>query len=178
MSFSEVSRLMTEGRAISVVCEAIAGRENPLKAQRFVEGLLVEQPTETVEDLVTWYAMNRISGREIHPTGPLFYEEGADPDRELFLATSDAWVIWATEGPTSRVLPLHSLNTSEEGSSITHHIALTAWAQAVKNLLAGDLAESKRFYRRAIEVGGQFGTETNSVIVWTYAATFFHPSHG
>jgi len=170
-SFREVSRLMTEGRAISVVCEAIEGRENPLKAQKFVESLLRDQPRDTVEDQVTWYAMARIAGREVH-SGPTFDEGDVDHDRELFLATAWAWVMWAAEGPTNKVLPLHKLSLSDEGSSVLHHIALSNWAKAVKSLLAGDRTEAKRFYRRAVEIGGQFGTETNSVIVWTYAATF------
>jgi len=169
--FQEITRLMTEGRAISMVCEAIEGRVNPLKAQKFVESLLLKQPRDTVENQVTWYAMSRIAGREVH-SGPVFNEGDVDLDRELFLATAWAWVVWAAEGPTNKVLSLHKLSLSDEGSSVLHHIALSNWAKAVKSLLAGDQAEAKRFYRRAVEVGGQFGTETNSVIVWTYAATF------
>jgi hypothetical protein len=164
---------MTEGRAISVVCKAMEGRENPLKAQKFVESLLNDQPRDTVEDQVTWYAMLRIAGREIH-TGQIFYEGDVDHDRELFLAAASAWVAWAAEGPSKRTFNLHLLNLSDEGSSVLHHIALSNWARAVKSLLAGDHVEARRFYRRAVEVGGQFGTETNSVIVWTYAATFFN----
>lgn len=172
-SFREVSRLMTEGRAISVVCEAIEGRENPLKAQKFVESLLRDQPQDTVEDQVTRVAMLRIVGLEI-PPGPAFDEGDVDHDRELFLATASAWAAWAAQVPSEVNLYLHRVSLSDEGSSVLHHIALVNWAKAVKVLLAGDRVEAKRFYRRAVEVGSQFGTETNSVIVWTYAATFFN----
>ena len=164
---------MTEGRAVSMVCDAIEGRENPLKVQQFVYGLFRDQATDTAEDQVTWYAMGKIVGEDLPP--PAFTDEDTeDKERVLFLSVAWIWMVWASGAPTKAALKdLDQLDLQEEGSSVLHHIALSNWALAVRSLLKGDMPEAKRLYRRALDVGSQFGTETNAVIVWTYAATFF-----
>jgi hypothetical protein len=158
-----------------MVCEAIEGHENPLRAQQFVQGLFTTQPDETTEDQVTRYAMGKILGEPL-PYPLLPDEDSTDPERSLFLSTSWAWMVWASGSPTNAALvELKRQDLQEEGPSVLHHLALSNWALAVRSLLKGDMTEAKRRYRRALDVGSQFGTETNAVIVWTYAASFFCP---
>lgn len=176
-NFREVSRLMTEGRAVMMACEAIEGRENPLKVQRIVRTLWEDQGAETTEDLLTWYAMARILGESPEPPVDDIDEETSDPERDLFVATAWAWMIWATGGPSKLALDeLERFDLQEQGISVLHQLALANWAYAVRSLLQDDPQEAKRRFRRAVEVGGQFGTPTNPAITWAYAATFFRVS--
>lgn len=174
-SFQEISRLMSEGRAVAMACEAIEGRESPLRVQQFIKGLFRNQPSDTVEDLVTWYAMGKIIQEEL-PAPARIDEDPEDSERALFLAVAWAWMTWVSGGSkTSALAELDRLNFQEESSpNVLHHLALSNWAFAVRALLMGKTKEAKRRYRRALDVGSQFGTESNSVIVWTYAASF-HP---
>lgn len=171
-SFQEIRRLMSEGRAVAMACEAIEGRESPLKVQQFIQGLFRNQPTDTVEDLVTWYAMGKIAQEEL-PAPARIEEEPEDSERVLFLAVAWAWMTWVSGGSKASALAELDRLDQEESPSVLHHLALSNWAFAVRALLMGKTKEAKRRYRRALDVGSQFGTESNPVIVWTYAASFF-----
>jgi hypothetical protein len=158
-----------------MACEAIEGRENPLKVQQFIKGIFRNQPSDTVEDLVTWYAMGKITQEEL-PAPARIDEDPEDSERALFLAVAWAWMIWISGGSKNSALAeLDRLDLQEESPLVLHHLALSNWAFAVRALLKGKTKEAKRRYRRALDVGSQFGTESNSVIVWTYAASFFNP---
>jgi len=174
-SFQEISRLMSESRAVAMVCEAIEGRESPLRVQQFIQGLFRNQPSDTVEDRITWYAMGKILQSEL-PAPDRFDEETEDAERALFLSVAWAWVVWASGGSKDSALAeLDKLRLQEEGPNVLHHLALSNWAFAVRALLTSKTKEAKRRYRRALDVGSQFGTESNPVITWTYAASFFQP---
>lgn len=161
-------RVITEGRAVALCCDAVEGRADPNRAQTLVETLWRDQPTDTVEDRVVWYAMGKVVGALL--PAPSTMEAGRDlDDRGLFLDTAQAWMTWASEGGGHL-----SWSDRKEGASVLQHLSVANWASAVEALLREDLSEAKRYYRRALEVGGQFGTESNSVITWTYAASFFH----
>jgi hypothetical protein len=43
----------------------------------------------------------------------------------------------------------------------------------VDRLRRGDEVEARRFFRRAVTLGGVYGTPSNPLIQWTYAASFF-----
>jgi hypothetical protein len=155
-----------------MACKAIEEKENPLRVQRVVKMLFHDQPTETAEDLLVWYAMGKIVGKEL--PSPEFPTDEDEEDKEhLFSTTSWAWMSWAANGPSNRILErLNRLDLKEGPSSVLHQLALSNWAYAVQALHSNDLVEAKRRYKRSLEIGGQFGTDTNSVILWTYAATF------
>ena len=155
-----------------MACEAIEGRENPLRVQQFVGALLKSQPLETIEDYVTWCAMMRVYWGDV-PTPTHIEDDTENPERALFLVTSWAWMMWASGSAREIALKeLEGVNLLDEGTSVLHHLALTNWAKATIALLKDDHNEAKRRYRRALDVGGRFGTETNTVVVWTYIATF------
>lgn len=165
VDFLELSRLMSESRAVVMACEAIEGRENPLRVKQFIQGLLGDRPP-TTEDQVAWYAMTRIAGGATPPAK--LEGEG------LFEATAWAWMTWVTSGPDQGAIQVLDRATQEaEGPSVLHHLALSNWAKAVRALHLGEMTEAKRLFRRAVDVGGQFGTESNPTVVWSYAATFF-----
>jgi hypothetical protein len=51
-------------------------------------------------------------------------------------------------------------------------MALHFWAEAIERLAEGDVEDARRLWLRAVDFGANFGTETSSVIAWTYAASF------
>lgn len=58
-------------------------------------------------------------------------------------------------------------------SGAIHLLALYFWGEAILQLSSENRKSAHKFYRRALELGSQFGTESHPVISWTYAATFF-----
>jgi hypothetical protein len=66
--------------------------------------------------------------------------------------------------------PCHSLEVIHSTFDV---MALTRWLTAVENLTRGNVETSRRYFRRATVLGGEYGTASNPVIQWTYAASFF-----
>ena len=167
-NFQEIGRLMAEGRAVTMAVASLDGLENPLKVQQLVEALLKEQPQDSPEELVTWVAMRRIAGLEITPWEKPVYGN-------IFCLISWVWVSWAAGIDVGAELKILDFAEAESELGVFETLALRHWAAAILNLIDGNQDEARRFYRRAVEIGGQFGTESNPAVLWTYAATFFDP---
>lgn len=159
---------MTEGRAITMALEAVAGRENPLKVQQVVKSLLKVHPTDTLEDALVFEAMKKIVGE------PLGEPEAPGTD-DAFENLAWAWQSWAIGKDVLYHLTSYDLDASTDQLGVLKGLALASWGKAIENLLRQDQAEAKRHYKRAMDVGGQFGLEINQPILWTYAASFFDP---
>lgn len=169
-----VQRLLTQSEALSTALAYVergTGREGVL---RLVKLALDGGVFLTVEELTTQSAMYRILGQE----GPINhrFDPAVRPyERKLFETIAQAWMIWAAEEPPGEALEaLHQLQEdTPPKKGALHLMALQPWKLAVEALLEEDLAEAKRRFLRSAELGGQFGTETNPVIQWTFVATLF-----
>lgn len=162
------SRFLVEGKAMKSLLSVMEGRGDPEFALQLVETLHRDQPQDTPEDLLTWYAMGKILGEDL-PDPPKF-DLGEDNETTLFQTTAWAWMNWAS-GSDQNDVELDYLKPDME-DGVIHFLALSSWSAAVQNLLNDNWSEARRMYRRAVDVGSQFGTNTSTSILWTYGATF------
>lgn len=128
----------------------------------------------TVEELTIQSAMRLILGRDDEPANHCFYQATKPPMRKFFETIAQAWMVWAEKGPVSQALEaLHQLEDPSTKREALHLMALQPWRLAVMALLKEDPVKARRQFLRATELGGQLGTETNPVVQWSYAASFF-----
>ncbi len=128
---------------------------------------------EPIEERVVFAAHAKILGSTV--TLAKFEPVKKPVDRSLYERTALAWLTWAAGmGPSALLQALPKAN--EFGGAI-HVMALEPWARATKALHEQDFEEARRLFRRSIELGTQYGTETNEVVQWAYVASFFHEPH-
>jgi hypothetical protein len=128
---------------------------------------------ETVEELVVYGAHERILGKKVTP--PKFEPVKKPSDRSLYERIALAWLTWASgHSPT---LLLRTLPKASEYGGAIHVMALEPWAQATKALHERNFEEARRFFRRSIELGTQYSTESLKTVEWAYVASFFHEAH-
>lgn len=124
----------------------------------------------TVEEQIIYGAHARILGRTV--ILPKFEPSKKPADRRMFEVIAKAWLTWATGGDPTPLLNARP-KPSEYGGAI-HMMALEPWAAATKALHERNGEEARRFFRRSVELGSQYDTETNEVVKWAYVASFFH----
>jgi hypothetical protein len=122
----------------------------------------------TVEDLIIDAALRKICGL---PTGeynqtPLEIDEATCD--HAFHEGAAYWMQWACGICLSFDGTAHVSHRSE-----LNRMAVSQWLQAIAHLQAGNPVEGRRFFRRAVTLGGLYGTVSNPTIQWTYAASFF-----
>jgi hypothetical protein len=89
-------------------------------------------------------------------------------DDPAFHEGAARWMQWACgvwisfEGSVQRYQP-----------SALNRMAISQWLHAIDHLQMGNPVEGQRFFRRAVTLGGLYGTVSNPTIQWTYAASFF-----
>lgn len=169
----EVNHITVESRALEAALAVVEGQGNPAQASASIEALLsLWTPDDSPGDYVKLAAFRRIVGDSL--VGPGWLPSSSGPeDQRIFELTAHAWVTWASGGTEPFESQIDSPPSGGEG--LIHRMALGYWAVAVENLTKKDLPEARRLFRRATELGGQFGTETNPVVLWTYAASFWTP---
>lgn len=171
-----VEYILAESRALSAALASIHGAGSQEDASILVASVLdvQKEPSDTSE-LTTRAAMSFILGRQVEP--PNFKPLDKPHDRHVFESVSKGWITWASQGDLDGTLKeLRSLSVRLSGKSYLHLMALNPWKSAVEALLERNPAESWKQFRRASELGAQFGTESNPVIQWTFAASFFFTS--
>jgi hypothetical protein len=168
----QVRRIFDEAAALSAVLQCVEGQGDPAEAISLVEKVAVPKPTDNAGRLVQAamaFVLQKPVSTELAP--------GDGLDESIFEAIGRAWIAWATStGQDQAQKALATIpaprGPQPEGGAL-HLMAMQPWAQAVSALLQDDLAEARRFFRRATELSSQCGTETNSAIQWTYAASYF-----
>jgi hypothetical protein len=125
---------------------------------------------ESVGDTVVKGAQARILGERV--SLPVFEPTKKPADRLAFEVLAKAWLTWAAGGDPKIILKANP-KPSEYGGAI-HLMTLEPWGDAIKSLAENDAGEAQRFFRRSIELGRQCETESNDIIKWAYAASFFH----
>lgn len=139
-------------------------------ALKLVEQWYARGKKTTVAEQVIRAAQAKILGRPILAVS-VKSDAKKSVDVRVFEAFAQAWTLWAAgEDPTSHLSP--SKADDEYGGAI-HLMALEPWGEAIRELHSGSAEEARRLFRRSMELGSQCGTETNNVVQWTYAASFF-----
>ena len=172
-----VRQLIAEAEALSAALAYVEQRGNREEAVRRVEQALRGHEGSDLAAVVVRYAMERILDRE--HDGPPTVETSASPlERHIFETVALAWLRWTT-GQDTKVAQEELRGLQEEDGGFQpqggalHLMSLRPWQFAVQALLAEDPEEARRLFRRSGELGSQCGTETNPVVQWTYAATFW-----
>jgi len=178
MSFPKspaIQRILLRGKSLSAALKFIEG-QGALSRVTIIE--LVERTLESFRprdnaSWVEWVAMGRIVG---HPEHVELQPESTQ-DGQVFTTIGQAWIAWATGvGREEALVALTGIPVPEgpqpEGGAL-HLMALQPWAAAVNALFHDDFDEAQRWFRRATELASQVGSETNTAVQWTYAATYF-----
>ena len=185
----EVQRIIDEMNALNAVLRATTP-ELATEAQEKVRAILAHSPPpSTVPDFVLRTAMSKITNQEAPRETPKL-SENAPWSTRAFELIGLAWLAWShsdnlkaidhivewadgsrhTEqwGPSLGTADMTKVN--QEGAVQAYCVSL--WGTAVAALLAGNMENARRYYRRVYDVGSSFGTESHPIILWTLAATF------
>lgn len=162
----------------SAVAQRIIAESRALRAAMAMTGEAVQlirdvcqEPRDGIEGALTTWAMEKILG-ELRLPESFVFRKG--PGREFFSYVAYAWGCWATgDVANARVWLKMADRLPEASGEALHMMALNPWKSAVEALVEGNQDEAMRLYRRAMEIGSQVGTPTNTAIQWTYAASFF-----
>lgn len=174
-----VSTIIFEMSALNAALSAIDAGLDIEEARTLVRSALKRKSVpETLDEHVVIAAMRRISGEVVVVPSVKIHK---DPwDRRLADVTATSWLAWAKGEFTpalSQLPPL--LRDHDERDKIPGEdgaiqlLSISFWGEAVVQLAKGDLVAAHRFFRRALELGSQFGTETHPIVSWSYAASFF-----
>jgi hypothetical protein len=166
------SPILVESRALEAALAVVEGQGDPALVSSSIQTMLsLWQPDGSPGDLAKQVAVHKIAGDSLPTT--TWTPTGSGPeDRKLFEMVVHAWIAWVSG--TQDLFESHVEGPPSRGDGLIHRMALGYWAGAVENLTRHDLVEARRLFRRAAELGGQFGTESNPVVLWTYAASFWN----
>lgn len=170
-----VDKLIAEGNALTRSLAIVEDGGETTEARRLCQIYLLVHSVDTLEDCTIDCALRKICRLE-----PVAYsippqEINEALGAQLFRLGACTWMQWARgDSPVGMLAPdERRMHPTEVVHSALDVMALTAWVEAVENLQNGDLSTGRRYFRRATVLGGEYGTVSNPVIQWTYAASFF-----
>lgn len=175
----EVKHIIEEMNALNATLRATTP-EMVTEAREKVRAILSASPEPvSVSDFVLRAAMSKITGMPA-PQGAPEPVEGASWSMRAFELVGLAWLAWSRGDPLKATALITvwtegeelkaRTGPSQEGAVQAYSVSL--WATAIAALLAGNMEDARRLYRRVHDVGSSFGTESHPVILWTMAATF------
>jgi hypothetical protein len=183
----EVGKILTAANALNVAGRAVENlgdTTEALVAVREAAVLWEGVTTDTTEDFLTLQAMNHVLGNPVHrPTRPPVQKPWEDYLTETL---AFAWLDWAASGKTSQPLiettsRLKAEQKTREESTAQqdrvggiHLMSLYYWLGALNQLGESRLPESRRLWKRALELGSTHGTASHIIVSWTYVATFLN----
>lgn len=157
-----------------LVCDGRGDIEGTL---RLCRTYLARLNPSTVADYVTEAALTRILGRPVGPVEP--WLNGRNWEEQVSEAVGLAWLDWAAGAPDEARRKIHALRAKRKSESFNgrtgaiHLLTLAFWSEAILLSIDEDREGARRFYKRALELGSQLGTDSHPMISWAYAATFF-----
>jgi hypothetical protein len=168
-----IESILAESRALTAALESLQGRRGMGEVLSLVGPALdAREDSSDVEDTATCAAMGFITGRPV--SRPSFRPAKRPDDRHIFETVAKSWILWASRSdPEEALNALQALRIPSGKVSALHLMALSPWKGAVEALLKKDASEARRLFLRASELGSQFGTESNPVVQWSFAASFF-----
>ena len=69
---------------------------------------------------------------------------------------------------------LGQVNPNEAGA--INLLSLSQWFAAMDSLLQGDIPAARKFWKRSLTIGAQFGTDSHGLISWAFVSTFLQGS--
>lgn len=170
-------RILEEVKTLQAMLRATENNE-PLDeaALKRIRGIFEGPATDSDESWLAHVAQARILGEPFEPERLLSVPDG-QADTRLLTYLARAWSCWAAGEFGAAKALLGAADQDDEAhvpGGHLHTMVLDAWQLAIKALLVGNPQEARRFYRRAMELGSQFGTWSNTAIQWTYVASFKH----
>ena len=166
-----VDKLIAEGRALTSALAVVEADGLVDEAQRECAAYLEELHVHDLESEIIACALRGICGLPLpsHTILQVLVSTNLTED-VLFHEGVARWLEWASGAPVS----VRFFEPDDMGSGSTfNRMALTQWLEAVDHLRRGSAVEARRFFRRASTLGSLYGTVSNPVIQWTYAASFF-----
>ena len=153
--------IRTETKALMKSLDVVERGDDPCVAQEACEDFLKSWvPMDTLEDHVIEAAASRICGRTI-------CLREISGDNELS-SIARSWTTWIAGGTPE------TPEFSEMTGSKLDSIAVQQWGKAVSFLTEDRRDDAQRWFTRATRVSSEYGTESNALIHWAYAASFFH----
>lgn len=172
---------MAEADALDTALEAI---ENPARIREAREALkaLPRGESGNLPEMIVRRAIAKLLGEPFHEGVPTLHWEGVSWEGACYEAGLLAWLSWAdgeVDDAARRIQTVRdsqrSLEACDGRPGAIHLLSLYLWLGAIDRLAHGDREEAKRLWRRAMDVGSQYGTESHPAIRWTYAASFLPP---
>lgn len=170
-----------EINALNAAAAIIDGKGKAQEVRTRVRTLLltnvprIESPT----DLAICAAMAKITGVDVDRF-KIDTPSGGTWEEMVTYTIAYAWTEWAAGRPVVAANVLPQLRSAQEESDARRHrsgainlMAMSYWLTAVEALAKNDLKEADRYWRRALELGSHFGTDSHLLVSWTYVATFF-----
>ena len=174
--------ILSEMRALNAAGRAVTQKSNMTEARDLVRIALADRSMsmDTVEDRLTCAAMAKVIGAQ-----SVFYAVSPPPidstwENTVKQTVAHAWIA-LVEGDRSIALDLlprlRARQYDEERvqgrRGGVNLMAMYFWMNAVEALARDDRSEAERLWKRALEVGSHFGTDSTTIVSWTYVATFF-----
>ena len=123
-----------------------------------------------VEDVTIRCALAKILG--VSFITPRVEVVEAPTVRKRFGVLATAWMEWAAGLSPLKVLQKAPAHALEFGGAL-QWMSLDPWQAAIEALAVDNTDEARRLFRRSVQLGTQCQTESNPVVQWAYAATFF-----
>lgn len=167
-----VSQVIAEGRALTRSLDVIEAGASAREARRCcAEYLTLHHEPDNLENVVIDGALRKICGLEGTTYDTAEFEIPQTLEGRLLQDGIVRWMQWACD------VSIHlTPSTSTHRVSELDRMALSPWLEGIEQLHTGNTSEARRFFRRAVTLGGSYGTRSNPVIQWTYAASFFPTS--
>lgn len=171
--------LLLELDALNEASRVADHQGDPVQAEGLVrEALLRRTSSRRPEDHLVLCAMNLIVGNTptLEPSPYVVESQGWVDD--LTEGLIGCWICWALGEKQEAIEGLQAIRdrqqTEEHGSSgAVNLLTLYFWTGALEALTRENVSQSKKMWRRAIEVASSHGTESSLLIQWAYAGTFF-----
>jgi hypothetical protein len=177
---SEIRRVVAEAEALEDALQAITLPDRANAVRESLRALPRGDDTSLAE-ITMRRAMALITGEPFTPQPPkgIGWE---DTSWETFcyktcLLAWNAWADGQAEEASKLLQTMRDAQRSQESADgrlgAIHLLSLYLWLGALDRLAHSDRDESQKLWRRAMEVGSQYGTESAPLIRWTFAASFF-----
>jgi hypothetical protein len=167
---NEVDNIIAEGHALTRALAVTEAGGSIEEARRACMAYLENHHVDSVEALVIDCALRRICALPlVAHTSTQLPEIASSLEGVLLHEGIIRWLDWVDSAHLDV-----GVNTGESRTtSVLNRMALTQWLAAVDHLSRGGHDEARRLFRRAVTLGGHYGTPSNPIIQWTYAASFF-----
>lgn len=174
--------ILAEMRALNAAGQAVECKSTMTEARSIVANVFASRANtaSNIDGLLISAAMAKIIGEDVKPF--LVEMPRSGPwDRIVLETIAHAWTRCVAGHPEVAIelLPKLRARQHEEESpprgrpDAVNLMAMYYWMSAVEALANGNRVEAERLWRRALEVGAHFGTDSHLLVSWTFAATFF-----